>query len=103
MSLHHSAGPLVVPSGVFVLRFVEDMTKAPSIGAHKIGCREVAFLRMLLALDVKFGECTSYSCSLRTSDYINFLLDDLAMYPNGGSDRLNDVDARLELLQVVIC
>ena len=86
MSLHQSAGPLIVPPGVVVINFVEDMTKAPSIGAHKIGCREVAFLRMLLALDVKFGECTSYSCSLRTSDYINFLLDYLAMYPDGGSN-----------------
>ena len=68
MSLHQSAGPLVVPPGVVVLHYVEDMTKAPAIGAHKIGCREVAFLQLLLALDVKVGECTSYSCSLRNLD-----------------------------------
>ena len=102
MSLHQSSGSLVVPSGVFVLHFVEDIIKSPAIGDHKIGCCKVVLLGPLLSLSVKFGGCTSYSCSLRNSDKINFLLDDLAMQPDGGSDRLDDVNTCLELLQVVI-
>ena len=102
MVLHQGLGTLAVPPGVVVIHFFEELTKAPAIRAHNIGCCKVALLGPLLALAVKFGKCISRSCSVRNLDYINFLLDDLAMHPYGGSDRLDAVNARLKFLQVVI-
>ena len=84
MSLHQGAGPLVVPPGLVVLYFVEYLPKTPAIEDHKIGCREVALLGLLLEFAVKCGYCISYSYSIFIFDYINFLRDELAMHPYGG-------------------
>ena len=77
------------------------MNKSPDVRAHKIVCRKVAHLELPLSLVVKFGECISCRYSVCTLDYINFLLDEMAMHSNGGSDRLDKVDSHLEFIQVV--
>ena len=70
--LRQGPGPLVVPPGVVVLHFVKDLTKALAIGAHKVGCRKVTLLVLLLvlllALDIKFFKCISYIYSVRNLD-----------------------------------
>ena len=101
MSLFQGAGPFVVPPGVVVLHFVKDLTKVPVIGSHKIGCCNIALLGPLRALSVKFGKCISCICSVSTSYYINFLLDEMDMHPYGSSNLLYDIDYCLVFIQLV--